>query len=410
MAHEVFVSYSHHDKPQADAVCATLEAKGIRCWIAPRDVIPGQEWGAAIVNAIHSSRIMVLLFSSHANTSPQISREVQLAVSAEVILIPFRIEDVAPAQSLEYFLGTPHWLDALKPPLEAHLERLAAAVASFLAASEPGGSGASLAPEPQKSSATSEKLTPPGGEGRRWASAAFQRRPVAVVATAAVVASAVVAITGYMLLRPSHTSQTPVAQPAPPSSTLPPPPAPANALDGLLLGVDQINTAMGTTGMSAVGNMSSMIDRSSLVSDQACLPLSAAVQAKDYAGSGWSNVRAQVLAKGQENAVDQAVVSFPSAHDADAFFSASAKSWQACSNRQFTLSANGNSQVNTVGPLSNANGILSATVTPANSLGVCERALTAAKNVVVDVTACVGPPGVAVSIAEHIAAKVSTTQ
>lgn len=67
MAHDVFISYSHHDKPQADAVCATLEAKGIRCWIAPRDVIPGQEWGAAIVEAIRASRVMVLVFSSHAN-------------------------------------------------------------------------------------------------------------------------------------------------------------------------------------------------------------------------------------------------------------------------------------------------------------------------------------------------------
>src|SRR5271163_455626 len=83
VAHDVFVSYSHHDKPQADAVCATLEAKGIRCWIAPRDVIPGQEWGAAIVDAIQSSRVMVLVFSSHANASPQIRREVQLAVNAE---------------------------------------------------------------------------------------------------------------------------------------------------------------------------------------------------------------------------------------------------------------------------------------------------------------------------------------
>ena len=101
MAHEVFVSYPHHDKPQADAVCAKLDAKGIRCWIAPRDVVPGQEWGAAIVDAIHSSRVMVQVFSSHANASPQISREVQLAVSAGTVLIPFRIEDIAPAQSLE---------------------------------------------------------------------------------------------------------------------------------------------------------------------------------------------------------------------------------------------------------------------------------------------------------------------
>lgn len=137
MAHDVFVSYSHHDKPQADAVCATLEAKGIRCWIAPRDLIPGQEWGEAIVDAIRSVRVMVLVFSSHANASPQIRREVERAVHAETVLVPFRIEDVLPEKSLEYFLGTPHWLDALTPPLEAHLERLGAAVTSLLAVSKP---------------------------------------------------------------------------------------------------------------------------------------------------------------------------------------------------------------------------------------------------------------------------------
>ncbi len=143
MAHDVFVSYSHHDRAQADAVCATLEAKGIRCWIAPRDVVPGQEWGAAIVEAIRSSRVMVLVFSSHANASPQIRREVERAVSAGSVLIPFRIEDVAPAEALEYFLGAPHWLDALTPPMEVHLARLARAAASFLVTvGEPGGLGA----------------------------------------------------------------------------------------------------------------------------------------------------------------------------------------------------------------------------------------------------------------------------
>ena len=147
MDHDVFISYSHHDKPQADAVCAALEAKGIRCWIAPRDVIPGQEWGGAIIEAIRSARVMVLVFSSHANASPQIRREVERAVSAETVLIPFRIEDVAPAQSLEFFLGTPHWLDALTPPFEAHLVRLATAVESFL--TTPG--------EPRRSGQTSQE-------------------------------------------------------------------------------------------------------------------------------------------------------------------------------------------------------------------------------------------------------------
>jgi TIR domain/Domain of unknown function (DUF4190) len=132
VSHDVFVSYAHHDKPQADAVCAALEARGIRCWIAPRDVVPGREWGAAIVEAIRTARVMVLVFSSHANASPQVRREVERAVNAETVLIPFRIEDVVPAESLEFFLGTPHWLDALTPPLEAHLERLTTAVASFV--------------------------------------------------------------------------------------------------------------------------------------------------------------------------------------------------------------------------------------------------------------------------------------
>jgi serine/threonine-protein kinase len=164
---------------------------------------------------------------------------------------------------------------------------------------------------------------------------------------------------------------------------------------------------MGTTGMSSVGTMTEMSDTSFAVSDQACLPLSAAAQAKAYAGSGYSAVHAQVVAKAQQNVLNQAVVLFPSAQAAGSFFAASAQAWQACSNRQFTLAANGNSQVNTVGPVSNTDETLSATVTPANSLGVCERALTVANNVAVDVTACVGPSGAAVSIAHQIAARVA---
>jgi serine/threonine-protein kinase len=137
VAHDVFVSHSHHDKPEADAVCASLEATGIRCWIAPRDIVPGQEWGAAIVDAIRASRVMVLVFSAHANASSQVTREVERAVHTGTVVVPFRIEDVAPERSLEFFLGTPHWLDALTPPFEAHLKHLVAAVTSFLTVREP---------------------------------------------------------------------------------------------------------------------------------------------------------------------------------------------------------------------------------------------------------------------------------
>jgi hypothetical protein len=121
MAHDVFISHSAKDKVTAEAVCAMLESEGIRCWIAPRDVLPSMEWGEAIIDAIEECRIMVLVFTANANDSPQIRREIERAVNHGVAILPLRIEDVLPARALEYFIGNVHWLDALTPPLEAHL-------------------------------------------------------------------------------------------------------------------------------------------------------------------------------------------------------------------------------------------------------------------------------------------------
>ena len=125
MAHDVFISYSSKDKAVADAVCARLEARGIRCWIAPRDVAPGADWDEMNVRAIAESRVMVLVFSARANESQQVRRKVNLAVERGIAVAPFRIEDVTPSGPLKNRLGTTHWLDALTPPLEAHIDRLA---------------------------------------------------------------------------------------------------------------------------------------------------------------------------------------------------------------------------------------------------------------------------------------------
>ncbi len=140
MAFDVFISYASNDKIIADAVCARLEASGVRCWIAPRDITPGTSYGEAIIEAIHSARVMVLVFSSHANSSGHIPKEVERAVSNGVSIIPFRIEDVAPGKSLDYFIGSVHWLDAMTPPMEKHLDDLAATVHKLLPV-KPGEQG-----------------------------------------------------------------------------------------------------------------------------------------------------------------------------------------------------------------------------------------------------------------------------
>jgi tetratricopeptide (TPR) repeat protein len=132
MAHDVFISYSHHDKAGADTVCAKLEQHQVRCWIAPRDVVPGAEWAESIIHALDHTRVMVLVFSSKANESPQIRKEVERAVNKGVIIVPLRIEDVVPTHALEYFMSDVHWLDALTPPLEKHLDHLAGTVKMLL--------------------------------------------------------------------------------------------------------------------------------------------------------------------------------------------------------------------------------------------------------------------------------------
>jgi hypothetical protein len=137
MAHDVFISYSSRDKPTADAICATLESKQVRCWIAPRDVLPGVDYAESLIEAINECKVMLLVFSGNANESSQVSREVERATSKGVTIIPVRIEDVRPSRSLEYFLSSPHWLDAITPPLERHLDHLTETVKLLLARLDP---------------------------------------------------------------------------------------------------------------------------------------------------------------------------------------------------------------------------------------------------------------------------------
>ena len=133
MAHDVFISHSAKDKLIGDAICANLEAQGIRCWIAPRDILPGKNWAGAIIKGIEDSSIMVLVFSSNSNQSRQVIREVERAVSKGVIIIPFMIEEVSLSDDMEYFISSYHWIDALTPPIEKHIKNLCKTIHLLLA-------------------------------------------------------------------------------------------------------------------------------------------------------------------------------------------------------------------------------------------------------------------------------------
>src|SRR3954469_18180075 len=114
--YDAFISYSSKDAAEADAVRAALDSAGLRCWIAPRDIRPGEEWPAAIMRGIGSTRVMVLVFSAEANASPQIVREVERAVHRRMPVVPFKIDLTPPSGSFEYLVSVAHWLDASSRP------------------------------------------------------------------------------------------------------------------------------------------------------------------------------------------------------------------------------------------------------------------------------------------------------
>ncbi len=140
MTHDVFISYSSEDKLAAEALCDALEAAGIRirCWIAPRDVVPALSYSGQITRAIKNSRVMVLIFSEHSNVSPAVLAEVELAANARIHILNFRVDDSPLGDDLRFYLQRLQWFDALTPPMEQHHARLVRAIQRLLTGEEAG--------------------------------------------------------------------------------------------------------------------------------------------------------------------------------------------------------------------------------------------------------------------------------
>lgn len=157
MAHDVFISHSHEDKVLADAVCASLEGSGIRCWIAPRDVLAGRDWAASIVEAIEAARVMVLIYSANSANSEHVKKELTLAVKAGAVIVPLRIEDVPLSGMMEYYLMGTHWLDAMNPPSQHEISVLVETVKTLL-----GGPAHGAGAETARTSASAPSELFPG--------------------------------------------------------------------------------------------------------------------------------------------------------------------------------------------------------------------------------------------------------
>ena len=201
MEAQVFLSHSSDDQAKAEDVCKRLETRGIKCWLAPRDVAPGADYGEQIIGAIESTRATVLILSDGANESRFVKNEVERAIAKGKPVIPFRISNVQPSRALELFISRSQWIDAWAPPLEARVEVLATAIHGLLGlppldSGEPSGT-----PRP----APARTLDAPSSSaGRRtWAIAA-------AIGAAVVLAAGLgwVAVSGALSSRQAATSKT----------------------------------------------------------------------------------------------------------------------------------------------------------------------------------------------------------
>ena len=139
--HDVFISYSSKDQLAANAVCHGLEARSIKCWMAPRDQMAGRPYGEQITEAIQNAKVMVLVFSDHVNASRAVHNEVDLAAGANVTIVPFRITGAVFNSELRFYLGRVHWLDAFPQPVENYIDNLAETVRRNLISPQPEFTG-----------------------------------------------------------------------------------------------------------------------------------------------------------------------------------------------------------------------------------------------------------------------------
>ncbi len=140
----VFISYASRDGAVAESVCEALEHAGVRCWIAPRDVVLGGSYAGEIVHAIDATKLLILILSKNSVDSKHVLREVERASSKGHSVVGFKIDMAPISADLEYFLNTSQWLDASDTGIERALPRLIDAVKRVIIS--PGSAGVAQGP------------------------------------------------------------------------------------------------------------------------------------------------------------------------------------------------------------------------------------------------------------------------
>lgn len=110
--HDVFISYKSEDEALAMRVRALLEANGVPCWIAARDIQPGENYAADIPAAIESAQVLVLILTENAQTSPWILKELDSAIASRKLILPLLNGKFQVNRAMSFLLTGVQYYDA----------------------------------------------------------------------------------------------------------------------------------------------------------------------------------------------------------------------------------------------------------------------------------------------------------
>lgn len=461
----VFVSHSSRDADAVQALVTYLEGAGEDVWL-DMDLRGGQDWWSTILEQIRNCTVFVVAVSANTLRSKPCGAEIGYAFALRLPILPVQVGNIGKHRGGPLF--DLEWVDYRHPDANTRMTLLAALTRRAAERTElpeplPAppplpyeylqrlgsaiGDPRPLTPAEQASivlelrtmlddendagvrgdivallaglSRRTDTTHAVGAEidellGADGAGAKAGRRPrqpkrlLLTLAAFVLVAVGIAAAAIFLVASPS----VPAAQRAAPSASARPRPAVSiDALDGLLLSPAEIDRFVAATGLAVAQRYNDMGDNSAAMVERDCL-IVFTTDAAVYAGSDWSAVRGQILKEPGETMshfVQQAVVAFPTAGDATAFFTTSAQRWSACSDHRFTYTKAGQPAVVwTVGSIKNSDGVLTVLRTEEGADGwACQRALSVRNNVAIDVMACSTKPGnAAADIGNRIASKI----
>ncbi len=120
----IFISHASKNFKIADELRELLESRGVSCWIAPRDIPPGYQYGAAIIEAIRECTVTLLLLTDDSNMSKSVENEIERAFGYQKTIIPIRLREVKPSTGLEFFISNAQWVDAIVSPLKSRVDQI----------------------------------------------------------------------------------------------------------------------------------------------------------------------------------------------------------------------------------------------------------------------------------------------